>query len=496
MIGRLFFAALLCLTLLLPAGAEARWIEARSPNFIVYSEGGEAGLRASVTLLEDFDRLLRTLTTTTAAPSPDPLKVYLVRTAAQLGEVAQLPPGVLGFYLSRVGGTAAFAVRGDRPGMGGEEVLLHEYTHRFMLHHYPAYYPRWYSEGFAEYMMTARFERDRIEVGRFNPGRAITLLRGSWIPIDRVLSGNVGRSVASQGQYYAESWLIVHYLFASPERQAALVRYLAAMRAGGSEPQAFRTAFGTDHAGFEAGVRRYMAGKISYDILARPAPVPDSIRLSALPESADDLLLPHAALMIGIPEPAREITVLTAIREAARRYPADPYARKVLARAEIAAGDRAAGVAMVDRLLEASPDDPELLYLRGVADFYSGRKDATVRAARFAAARPWFARAVKADPAYYTAQYRLAQSSPVIDGQISDETLDHLLAAYRLAPLVGDIAVDTAAALVTRQHYSDAERVLSPIANDPHGGHGGEARALLSAVRAKTGTPALPGEAP
>ena len=175
---RLIHLLILALLALVPSTASARWIEARSPNFVVYSDGGEDSLRRSVQLLEDYDRLLRTLTGTTAPPSTSPLRVYLAGSAAKLSQVEPAPGGVLGFYRARVGGTAAFAARGDRPGMGGEEVLLHEYAHHFATRYYPAYYPAWYSEGFAEYVMTARFAGDRIEAGRYNPGRAITLLRG------------------------------------------------------------------------------------------------------------------------------------------------------------------------------------------------------------------------------------------------------------------------------------------------------------------------------
>ncbi|PSO13089.1 hypothetical protein FB595_107171 [Sphingobium sp. AEW010] len=476
---------LICALLALaPSTASARWIEARSPNFVVYSDGGEDSLRRSVQLLEDYDRLLRTLTGTTAPPSASPLKVYLVSSAARLNQIEPISSGVLGFYRARVGGTAAFAVRGDRPGVGGEEVLMHEYAHHFATRYYPAYYPAWYSEGFAEYVMTARFAGDRIEVGRYNPGRALTLLRGTWLPVDRIFSGQLGGLSREQtGQFYAESWLIVHYLFADEARREALTRYFADLHRGVAETQAFRTAFGTDHKGFEAELKRYMAGHIAFSVMARPAGANVAITVRPLSPAADDLLLPLAALMIGIPQPEREAATFATIKTAAARYPDDPYAQRVLARAEIGSGDRAAGTATIDRLLQSAPNDAELLYFRGLGDFYTGRKDAAVRVESFAAARPWFARAAAADPGYYTAIYRLAQTASANGSLVSEETLAQLTTAHALAPLVGDIAVDAATALMASHQYAAAEQALIPIASNPHGGNVERARAMLASIR-------------
>lgn len=488
---RILLICLLAFTGLMAGPAQAKWLEARSPNFIVYSDGGEDGLRRSVQQLEDYDHLLRTLTGTTAPPSANPLKVYLVSSNEKLRQVANVPPAVLGFYQARVGGTAVFAVRGDRPGLGGEEVLFHEYAHHFAARYYPAYYPAWYSEGFAEYVMTAQLLSDRVEIGRYNPGRAITLLRGQWFPVERIFADRLsGLSREQVAQFYAESWLIVHYLFAAPERREALTRYFASLHRGGDEAEAFKMAFGIDHQGFETELKRYMNGRIAYGVIARPAGADVTVAVRSLSPAADDLLLPHAALMLGIADPALESRTIATIRTAAARYPDDLYAQRVLARAEINSGDRAAGVVMIDRLLQAAPGDAELLYFRGVADFYSGRKDAAIRDARFAAARPWFARATEADPAYYTALYRLAQTAPPT-ATASDETLADLMKAHELAPLVGDIAIDAATVLISRHRYREAEGALLPIATNPHGGTVERARTLLERVRAEqagTGT--------
>ncbi len=124
---------LLCALLsALPSVAAARWHEARSPNFIVYRDGSEAELRQSAALLEDYDRLLRRLTGTSAPPSPAALKVYLVGSAGKLRQIANLPEGAAGRLYGAGGRNGDVrGARRPRPGLGGEEVLLHEYAHHF-----------------------------------------------------------------------------------------------------------------------------------------------------------------------------------------------------------------------------------------------------------------------------------------------------------------------------------------------------------------------------
>lgn len=469
-----------------PSVAHARWLEARSDNFIVTSDGSESDLRQSTALLENYDRLLRTLTGTSAPPSPAPLKVYLVGSAGKLRQVVRLPDNALGVYMARVGGTAALAVRGDRPGLGGEEVLLHEYAHHFMNRYYPAAYPAWYSEGFAEYVMTARFLGDRIEIGRPNPGRAANLLQGTWLPVRRIFSsGRSGLSTSQLSQFYAESWLIVHYLFAAPERREALSRYLADLHRGVAESAAFQNAFGKDHAAFDADLKRYRDGGIGFGAMGRDQRPLPAITIGALPDSADDLLLRQVALNLGIPDPVVEAETLTAIRGVAARYPGDAYAQRILARAEIGSGDRAAGVAIIDALIAKTLPDAELFYYRGIADFFTGRRDDSRRAELYAAAHGWFAKAVAVDPAYYTALYRLALTTPDTGAGRSDAVVSELQTAHKLAPLVGDIAIVAATALADRHRYAEAAAAILPIAANPHGGNVQRAQALLDRIQAE-----------
>lgn len=467
-------AALVWLAIGWPFGAAADWREARTPNFIVYGEASERQLRSAAARLEDFDRLLRHLTNT-ATPPAEPLAVYLLESASDLAKTGRDRRDLRGFYSAGPAGTVAVAVRGDLSGQTGGEVLQHEYAHHFMMRYHPFYYPSWYVEGFAEYVATARFDGDEVEIGRPSTGRASTLVSRAWLPLTTLLTAHPQRlEVAERREFYAQSWLLVHFLFKTSARVGMLQRYLQALGQRVPEATAFRSAFEMDHAAFETELKRYRDGRIGWGGARAPSPFATaSVEIRRLPDAADELLLARVALVVGVAA-EKKGELIGRIRKEAAKFPDDEFARRVLARGEIEIGDRAAGIALVDTLLARVPGDAELLLLRGIAEYYAGSADPAVRADRFAAANQWFARAGAADPTLYQAHFGYAATA-----RNPDEALGGMLRARTLAPQVAPIGIATATLLIQRQRFDDAAMVLGPIAANPHGAAAERARDML-----------------
>jgi len=489
----------LALLALLAAPAEAEWLRAESPNFVVYSEGSRSRLRERVLLLEDFDRLLRMLASE-QAPAPK-LHVYIVGGIDDLRIVRPVADGIAGYYVASDDGIAAF-VNGRAEG-GGNETLLHEYTHHFMRQHMRGAYPAWYVEGFAEYFATVRFTSRRIEIGNYSRGRAAQILSGQWLPMERVLAGGPeGLNVAAMSAFYAQSWLLVHYFYSTPERQQALARLLGASRRGGDAEQALRIATGLTPEGLRDELRRYIRpGSIAYRYAPRgSAESPPPIAVTQLPAAADDLIPYEAALRVGILEANRQ-PHLERIRTLAARHPDDPLAMRVLAHAETRYGDAAAADRLLDRLLARAPNDAELLYLKGMRLLAAAEGDDPPAGAA-AEARSWFARARAADPNHFQALVRYVESLRAEPGALSEEARDMLLEASRLAPQVASLALNAANLLIARGDYDEAIRLLEPLAANPHDqGLAEVARRLLDRAAARrmagpAGDPAEGGEKP
>ena len=460
LVGLLFFA------LLWAAPARADWRRAESPNFILYSTQSEAQLRQRILLLEDYDRLLRRMISVTEPPAANKLHVYIVDGNDDLQLIRPVPPTTAGMYEATVDGIAAFV--DDSTNMSGNEVLFHEYAHHFMLQYRPNAYPIWYVEGFAEYFMTARFSPSRIEIGDYSSSRSGAIRFGEWLPMERILNGDLnGLNDQQRAQFYAQAWLVVHYFYSTSERQAALARYLLALH--GEHPQdAIRIATGMDAAAFGREISHYVgSGHVDYWRMPRPAnETAPPVTVTVLPRGANDLMLYEAALRVGISE-EKGRAYLPRIRAAAARHEGDPFAQRVLAHAELLYGDAAAADRLLDALLSASPNDAELLYLKGMRHLLAAEHDQNVPA-ETAEARRWFGRAHQADANHYQTLFRYAQSLRHDAGFVSDNNVEVILLAHQLAPQVAEITLNAAAMLIAHRDNTIAIGLLRPLAADPH----------------------------
>jgi hypothetical protein len=482
-------STLLLLLLAASSPASAEWLRGESPNFIVYSEGTEARLRQRILLLEDYDRLLRFMTSVNSPPASTKLTVYVVRGFRELQAAnPRLTGDVAGFYMATPTGIAAFV--DHRAEAGDNEVLFHEYAHHFMMQYAASAYPPWYVEGFAEYFMTARFEENTIDVGRSSDARGPWILNGQWLPIDLVLfRGPEGMNGELAARYYAQSWLIAHYFHSADDRRQLLGRYLAALAAGGESRASFEATIQMTPKALDDALHQYVRNRrIAITRLLRTTgATPPPIQISRLPSAADDLLLYRAALDIGtVPEDSPKD--LNEIRAAAARHASDPFAQRVLAQAEISLGDPAAADALLDPLLAAAPGDAELLYLKGLRHLRAS-EDADDPEPEARLARRWFARAYAANPDHFQTLYHYHQSLAGSDESGSENTLNILLLARQLAPQVTNISLATATALLNRRRYEDAEAVLRPLSGDVHNPSVAAAAQQLIDVARSRGSP-------
>ena len=79
----------------------------------------------------------------------------------------------------------AYSAEGD---FTPELVLHHEYAHHFMLQYFPATYPGWYTEGFAELMGSSKLMDDgRVAYGWPAKHRGDTIAF-AWVPVQDLLT--------------------------------------------------------------------------------------------------------------------------------------------------------------------------------------------------------------------------------------------------------------------------------------------------------------------
>jgi hypothetical protein len=453
---------LLFLAVCRPALAADTWLKAQTQHFNVYGAIKESDLRAAASDLELYHRLLAGVMHVDEKAVTARLDVYLV---AERDDLKTVEPDLeaLGFYRAGPGGRAAFATWNTRDRDRARQVLQHEYAHHFMAQYFSWSYPLWFQEGFADYFGATRETADALQLGGPEPMRVSSLEHREWISIDTLLDARM--DAPRLEMVYAQGWLLTHYLLRDPARAEQLQAYFAARRAGQAEPAAFAAAFKIDEASLQRQLTSYAKSGMTITVIPVKPLAAEDITVTALPASADDLLLDSLRLMRGKrgESDGQAADILKSIAKKAAKYPDDPLAVRTLAHAQQVFGDPTVAVELL-KSSEAIKTDPYGQYLLGVSWLSVGRRDPARLAEATSEGKKALARALKLDPTFYPALYRYSRTLP----EGSDAVLDALVQAHLMAPQVEQIRIDAVIALLRKGEYDSAAALIDPLAQSPH----------------------------
>jgi hypothetical protein len=374
---RLLIAAFALLFTASPAAAE--WWRAETNNFVIISEDSEEDVRRFSVELERFDMALRYLQNMPIGePQPTPatkLTVYRFGSVSDIGRMAG-SPGVAGFYIPRAGDSVSFTpARQDRrrsmtvvnvdrsrnrqAELDTVSVLQHEYIHYFMMQHFPAAYPAWYVEGYAELLATIRFNEDgTFHVGDPPQYRAFQIFQLRQFPIEDMLNQQHELSGYEGFQFYGTGWLLAHYLNFDPQRLAQLNEYLVAIGEGEDSLTAARRIFG-DLDEIDRALRAYRDGPFpGYDV-TMPGYVEPQVQMRPLTAIEEQLIREEMELRRGVSKDDAANIAGDIRRKAGDPMPGDPHALGLLARAYWHAEDYDNALATAERLMQL--DDSNII---------------------------------------------------------------------------------------------------------------------------------------
>jgi hypothetical protein len=454
------------------ASAQSAWREARSPHFVIYSQGSERELVEASRQMEATHWLLSILTEADTRRSSEnglpivPVQVYLLRNIEAVQSTLHRSDNVAGIYYARLEGPTIIAPRNE--GDFSMIALRHEYAHHFMLQYMPGSYPRWYVEGFAEVMGSSAINQQNvIAFGTPPEGRAYELRELPWTPIPRMFarptSDNPRLGTASYGQY----WLATHYMMFAGNRGQQLSDYFNALNRGASEEEAARS-LGQTLAELDSEMRAYLRrNRFSgqrITIPARTLAVP-TIRL--LSEAESDAL-PLEMEAGNEPDRAGLAALARRTANAVRRFPAEPRLVRLNAQVQLASGAWEAAISAADATLALVPDDPRALVYKGLAMLHRAAADGPVSDEAFRTARQQIIRANRAAP---DDQLPLAANflSHLIAGRTpSPIAVDGLAKAILLLPQDDSLRMMLAMEQIRRRQLPQARSLLLPLAYSPH----------------------------
>ncbi|HKP71765.1 MAG TPA: DUF1570 domain-containing protein [Pyrinomonadaceae bacterium] len=288
------------------SSASGAWARVRSENFVVAGNAGEGELRRAAVQLEELREVFTRLNATANMDVALPVTVVLFQSESDYEFFKPLHRGDLGLdvaghfqFSPEMNYITLSAERARRPD--ATPVLFHEYVHALVRNNYQRA-PLWFNEGLAEYYGSFELSRDRRQV-RFGSQinqRVDSLERNELLPLKTLLSVDTSSSDYHEhgrhGVFYAESWVLVHYLLSDKTgaRQARLARYLELAASGATVEESFRQAFGTDFGKLESELRAYVRDA-SYvervETFAEPLPLELKLESRTLAEAEAQSLL-------------------------------------------------------------------------------------------------------------------------------------------------------------------------------------------------------------
>jgi tetratricopeptide (TPR) repeat protein len=243
------------------------WFEARTPHFRIYSCGLTQAVGKVAARLEQFHDGYSLLAGAQAVASP-PIVVMAFPDYASMKPFLPLyqgkPENLAGFFI-RGSDENLIALHLSGSGADSLERIFHEYAHLLMRHNAP-FWPLWLNEGMAE--IYAPFEvigPYRTRIGKPLKAHLRLLAQTPLMPLRKLFA--VARNSPEynesqhQGLFYAESWLLAHYLMlgGNPVNQAGFRQLTPLLRQGQPPEQAFTNALHTSLPAMEAQLRHYLA---------------------------------------------------------------------------------------------------------------------------------------------------------------------------------------------------------------------------------------------
>ena len=244
-----------------------RWLEVRSPHFIVASNAGEKKTRRVAKQFEFIREVFRKTFPAIRQDTGQPLIILAVKDEKSLR--ALLP----GFWKKKgqarpagifVGGPEKqyVALRIDAPGPRPYHAMYHEYYHLLTSRSHD-WLPLWLAEGLAEFYASTIVQGERVLLGAPNEPHVRLLRSQRLLPLDVLFTVDHSSPYYSERRkasiFYAQSWAFIHYVLIRDwkNQTSLLVDYLQLLRKDVAPQQAAQRAFG-DLRQLEKALQQYI----------------------------------------------------------------------------------------------------------------------------------------------------------------------------------------------------------------------------------------------
>jgi tetratricopeptide (TPR) repeat protein len=365
---RASYCLFLCIVTLAGDGwaAEPQWLEVRSPHFSVYTDAGEKRGRETALEFEKMRALFATLLGTTTTTFPDAPQIVAFRSAEEMRQFAPLwngkPATIAGFF--QESDERSYIVI-DLSAADPWRVVLHEYGHFLLTRSSTRRFEPWFAEGFAGYFSTLESDKKESRIGEISEQDLETLQRDGTFKIAdlfriRQSSRTYNESGDRRSVFYAESNLVVHYLYDNSLIPAVFKYFDLVTEKQMPVEEAMRQAFGMTAEEFDKAFRSYVnAGRFRTYSLPRSQSVERDQFTVRVPSQPEQMFL---LADIHLHSPDYEQKGLEELRQLVQTMPGDALALRELGNVHLRQKNYAEAHEYLRRAVLENPRDSRAHY--------------------------------------------------------------------------------------------------------------------------------------
>ncbi len=246
--------------------AQRPWVEVGTAHFDFYSCGPIGSVYKLAARLEQFSSAYGQLAGTQAVAAP-PIVVMAFPDRQNLEPFLPLyngqPATIAAFFLHGLDENM-IVLSLPEPGYPlSLDVIFHEYAH-FLFRRNDRVWPLWLKEGMAEMYSTFQTSGHYAQIGAPIPYHLRLLSEQPLMPLTELFSVKEDSPAYNerqrQGMFYAESWLLTHFLMAGdvPGYVSRFGQFTTLLQQGELPPAAFTNALQTSLPAMSAQLHRYL----------------------------------------------------------------------------------------------------------------------------------------------------------------------------------------------------------------------------------------------
>jgi len=439
--------------------AAGAWVEIKSPLLSVITDAGDKQGREVARRFEQMRSVFSQLLLSGRAGTPAPLTIFAFRNTrdvrAHSPQWKGKPVELSGYF--QQGQDRNFIIL-DLSAQQRWRVVFHEYTH-LLMNSSLQQRPPWFEEGIAEFFSTLSIEGDTADIGSAPEGQLQFLSVNQLMPVEQLFAVRRDSSIYNESGdhrslFYAQSWLLVHYLM-DKKLLSKVDDYVANRNNGASVSEACLQAWGMSALSLDRELKEYLTG--AHVAGSRVKLTIETAKPNYYSRALDRTDVDAELADLHMHMPDRRERARAEFEAVLERKPDQPVANRGLGYLQLANDDVELAAAAFQRAAAADSKDPYVHYYAGLLRLHAGSHTPE----QIASGRRELEQAVALNPGMADAHATLGRLC-AMDGDY-ETAASALRQALLLKPREERYVLGLANILMLQKQWDAAESLLRPL---------------------------------